>query len=100
VALPCIFWDNRPAEQQELNGEGVPPVLMVQSERDPATPIEGARNAHEAFKGSRMVTITNDGNHGIYASDNTCANDVVEDYLVGGVVPRDRTCPGTPLPTP
>ncbi|GAB3935909.1 alpha/beta hydrolase [Kribbella albertanoniae] len=100
VALPCIFWNNRPAEQQELNGEGVPPVLMVQSERDPATPIEGARNAHKAFKGSRMVTITNDGNHGIYASDNTCANNVVEDYLVGGVVPADRTCPGTPLPTP
>ncbi|MEU3272273.1 alpha/beta hydrolase [Saccharomonospora sp. NPDC006951] len=97
---PCIFWNNRPAALPKLDGEGVPPVLIVQSEHDPATPIEGARRAHEAFAGSRMLTITDEGDHGIYASGNTCADDIVEDFLVDGVVPEDTSCPGVPLPVP
>ncbi|PXY31591.1 alpha/beta hydrolase [Prauserella muralis] len=100
LVQPCIFWHNRPMDLPELDGEGVPPVLIVQSEHDPATPIEGARRAHEAFEGSRMLTITDEGDHGIYAGGNACADDVVEDYLVDGVVPPDRTCPGMPLPVP
>ena len=31
---------------------GVPPVLMVQTTHDPATPYEGAVRAHAAFAGS------------------------------------------------
>ncbi|RBM23745.1 alpha/beta hydrolase [Prauserella sp. PE36] len=100
LVQPCIFWENRPMKLPELDGEGVPPVLIVQSEHDPATPIEGARRAHEAFEGSRMLTITDEGDHGIYAGGNACADDVVEDYLVDGVVPEDRSCPGMPLPVP
>ncbi|MBK1784661.1 alpha/beta hydrolase [Prauserella cavernicola] len=100
LVQPCIFWKNKPAKLPKLDGEGVPPVLIVQSEHDPATPIEGARRAHEAFEGSRMLTITDEGDHGIYAGGNDCADGVVEDYLVDGVVPDDRSCPGMPLPVP
>ncbi|MFC4005341.1 alpha/beta hydrolase [Prauserella oleivorans] len=100
LVQPCIFWDNKPIDLPELDGEGVPPVLIVQSENDPATPIEGARRAHERFEGSRMLTITDEGDHGIYAGGNACADDVVEDYLVDGVVPEDTTCEGMPLPVP
>jgi pimeloyl-ACP methyl ester carboxylesterase len=78
----------------------VPPVLIVQSVHDPATPIEGARRAHEAFENSRMLTITDEGDHGIYAGGNVCADTVVEKYLVDGIVPEDSTCPGMPLPVP
>jgi pimeloyl-ACP methyl ester carboxylesterase len=97
---PCIFWDNQVRKLPEVDGEGVPPVLIVQSEHDPATPIEGARRAHEAFENSRMLTINDEGDHGIYAGGNTCADTVVENFLVDGIVPDDRTCPGVPLPVP
>lgn len=100
LVQPCIFWKNKPRDLPLMNGEGVPPVLIVQSEHDPATPIEGARRAHEAFAGSRMLTVTDEGDHGIYAGGNACVDKVVEDFLVGGVVPQDSNCPGQPLPVP
>ncbi|EHR53827.1 putative hydrolase or acyltransferase of alpha/beta superfamily [Saccharomonospora marina XMU15] len=100
LVQPCIFWKTKPRELPLLDGQGVPPVLIVQSEHDPATPVEGARRAHRAFEGSRMLTITDEGDHGIYAGGNACADDVVEDFLVDGIVPSDRTCPGQPLPVP
>ena len=77
-------------------------MLMVQSTNDPATPLEGAQRAHQAFAGSRMLTVTGEGDHGIYASTgNTCVDDIVESYIVDGVVPAaDLSCPGVPLPNP
>ncbi|MCP2255098.1 Pimeloyl-ACP methyl ester carboxylesterase [Prauserella aidingensis] len=97
---PCIFWKGKPIDLPKLDGEGVPPTLIVQSENDPATPIEGARRAHEKFAGSRMITVTDEGDHGIYAGDNPAVDKVVEDYLVDGIVPEDQSIPGSPLPTP
>ena len=97
---PCIFWKKKPIDLPEVDGEGVPPVLIVQSVHDPATPLEGAKRAHRAFENSRMLTITDEGDHGIYAGGNACADDVVEKYLVDGIVPEDSSCPGMPLPVP
>lgn len=96
----CAFWRNQPRPLPVMNGEGVPPVLIVQSENDPATPVAGARRAHAAFRNSRMLTVTGEGDHGIYAGDNKAVNKVVDDYLVDGVVPQDQNLPGLPLPTP
>ncbi|MFD0200017.1 MULTISPECIES: alpha/beta hydrolase [Saccharothrix] len=96
---PCAFWDRPPLELKKPTGKGVPPVLMVQSERDPATPLEGAQRAHRNFEGSRLLTVTDEGDHGVYGFGNPCVDEVVEAFIVDGVVPpRDLTCPGTPLP--
>jgi pimeloyl-ACP methyl ester carboxylesterase len=97
---PCIFWQNEAVRLPVLNGEGVPPVLIVQSVHDPATPIEGATRAHRAFANSRMVTVTGEGDHGIYAGGNSAVDKVVEDVLVDGKVPDDQRLPGVPLPVP
>jgi len=101
LLAPCAFWDRPPLHLKTPTGKGVPPVLMVQSVRDPATPVEGARRAHEQFAGSRLLTVTDEGDHGIYGFGNACVDDLVESFIVDGVVPaRDVTCPGTPLPDP
>ena len=97
---PCIFWKNPPAPLPVLDGKGVPPLLIVESEHDPATPIEGARRAHKAFAGSRMITVTGEGDHGIYAAGNAGVDKVVEDFLVDGIVPNDQSLPGVALPVP
>ncbi|WP_370945733.1 alpha/beta hydrolase [Amycolatopsis sp. cg5] len=97
---PCIFWKRPPAPLPVLNGVGVPPVVIVQSVHDPATPIEGATRAHKAFANSRMLTITGEGDHGIYAGGNAAVDKIVEDYLVDGKVPNDQSIPGIPLPVP
>ncbi|WP_132875832.1 alpha/beta hydrolase [Tamaricihabitans halophyticus] len=100
VAQPCISWDRPAVSLPTPTGAGVPPVLMVQSTNDPATPLEGARRAHERFAGSRMITVADEGDHGIYAfTGNECVDEQVERYLVDGEVPAgDTTCPGMPLP--
>jgi pimeloyl-ACP methyl ester carboxylesterase len=101
VIAPCATWERPPLRLKTPTGQGVPPVLMVQSVRDPATPLEGAQRAHQKFAGSRLLTVTDEGDHGIYAFGNPCVDKVVESFVVDGVVPpRDSTCAGVPLPVP
>ena len=91
---PCAFWP-KPVEKQVLPSDRGPRnVLMVQNERDPATPLAGARTMRRAF-GDRAAMVTVDqGGHGAYLTGaNKCANDEVTAYLVGGERPaRDLNC--------
>ncbi|RZQ62355.1 alpha/beta hydrolase [Amycolatopsis suaedae] len=96
----CVFWEGQPRPLPTLDGKGVPPVLIVQSVNDPATPIEGARRAHAAFANSRLLTVTGEGDHGIYGYGNAAVDRIVDAYLVDGVVPDDQSVPGVPPPGP
>ncbi|GGM81005.1 peptidase [Lentzea pudingi] len=101
VTGPCAWWDRPDVNLKRPNGKGVDSALMVQSVRDPATPLAGAQRAHAKFANSRLLTVRDEGDHGIYGFGNGCVNDVVERYLVDGVVPaKDLSCPGIPLPEP
>lgn len=98
---PCAFWPSHPKPAPAMTGRGVPPVLMVAADRDPWTPIEGVRNAHAAFQHSRLLTVTGEGDHGVYAlTGNTAVDNIVNNFLVDGVLPPDESVPGMPLPTP
>jgi pimeloyl-ACP methyl ester carboxylesterase len=98
---PCAYWDRPNVQLKQPTGIGVAPTLMVQSVRDPATPLEGAQRAHRNFRNSVLLTVENEGDHGIYGFNNKCVNDIVERYLVDGAPPaKDLTCPGIPLPAP
>ncbi|GLY54382.1 alpha/beta hydrolase [Lentzea sp. NBRC 102530] len=102
VMGPCAFWDRPNVHLKHPNGIGAPKTLMVQSVRDPATPLEGAQRAHQRFTNSVLLTVENEGDHGIYGvGSNSCVNDVVESYFIDGVTPaKDLTCQGVPLPVP
>jgi pimeloyl-ACP methyl ester carboxylesterase len=102
LSTSCVFWDRPAVELKAPTGVGVPPVLMVQTERDPATPVEGARRAAAGFAGARLLTVTDDGDHATYAiRGNRCVDGVVEAYLVDGLLPAEgATCPGRPVPPP
>ncbi|MEV2243410.1 alpha/beta hydrolase [Streptomyces sp. NPDC049970] len=92
---PCAFWpDKRTEPQVQIGDRGPSNVLMVQNERDPGTPLAGARKLREAF-GKRATMVTADqGGHGIYPNaSNTCANDAVTRYLTTGKLPaKDLAC--------
>ncbi|RJQ83435.1 alpha/beta hydrolase [Pseudonocardiaceae bacterium YIM PH 21723] len=101
IVLSCTGWKRSPVQLKHPDGKGVPPVLMVQNERDPATSTELAEKAHREFAGSRMLRVTGEGDHGAYGNDNACVNDHVEQYLIDDKVPAtDLSCKGTGLPTP
>ncbi|MFD5827272.1 alpha/beta hydrolase [Lentzea sp. NPDC060358] len=98
---PCAYWDRPNVRLERPTGRGVAPTLMVQSVRDPATPLEGAQRAHRNFQNSVLLTVRDEGDHGIYGFGNECVDDIVERYLVDGVTPgKDLSCPGVPLPAP
>ncbi len=97
---PCNFWNL--TERTVLaprTGAGVPPVLMVNNERDPATPIEGAVQARAFFAGARLVTVEEEGDHTIYPG-NECVDERVEGFLLDGEEAADGTCQGEGLPEP
>lgn len=100
LVQPCLSWRTPPITLPTPTGHGVPPTLIVQSTHDPATPIEGAWRAHGRFAGSMLLTVLDEGDHGLYAGDNGCVDAVVEDYLLDGATPDRRTCPGAGLPVP
>ncbi|GAA4815593.1 alpha/beta hydrolase [Streptomyces ziwulingensis] len=100
--LPCATWPAKQNTPLDVHtGKGLPPVLIVQSERDAATPYEGAVALHKRFKGSRLITERDAGSHGVTGLVNRCVNDRVDAYLLTGKVgARDVTCAPHATPKP
>ncbi|MGW1554300.1 alpha/beta hydrolase, partial [Streptomyces sp. NPDC002346] len=98
--LPCATWSAKQQTPLEVKtGKGLPPVLIVQSTRDAATPYEGAVELHKRFKGSRLITEKDAGSHGVTGLVNPCINERVDTYLLTGQTDgQDVTC--TPHATP
>jgi hypothetical protein len=49
--------------------------------------------------GDNLITVLDEGKHGIYGTGNACVDAAVNRYLVDGVLPgSSRTCPGDPRP--
>jgi len=83
------------------SGKGLPPVLIVQSERDAATPYTGAVELHQRLRGSRLITERDAGSHGVTGLVNSCVNDRVDTYLLtGGLDRSDVTCAPHATPKP
>ncbi|MFF2146054.1 alpha/beta hydrolase [Kitasatospora sp. NPDC058190] len=90
----CAAWPTDPAPKVKVTGAHLPPVLMLNSLHDPATYYEAALGAHRALSGSKLVTVTGNGNHGQYPGSDPCVTDTVERYLLDGKAPEhDLTCP-------
>jgi pimeloyl-ACP methyl ester carboxylesterase len=104
----CAFWPVRgPAKPLQINGAGLPGILMVQGTLDPATPYAGAQNAHKLLPSARMVVVVGGGNHGQSFSQppNACVQGYVNAYLANGALPQgpglvNATCPAGPDPAP
>lgn len=91
---PCAYWPYEPAEQAEISQKGKKNILIVQNERDPATPLRGGEAAREKF-GDRARLVTVDGSgHGAYVlHDNACGLETTTKFLVDGTLPkRDVSC--------
>ncbi|CAM5621434.1 Tripeptidyl aminopeptidase OS=Streptomyces griseorubiginosus OX=67304 GN=tap_8 PE=3 SV=1 [Streptomyces griseorubiginosus] len=100
--LPCATW---PVKQQTpvsvRTGKGLPGVLIVQSQRDAATPYAGGVELHKRFKGSRLITEKDAGSHGVTGLVNPCINPRVDAYLLSGKLDTaDVTCAPHATPKP
>ncbi|MEZ0494361.1 alpha/beta hydrolase [Kineococcus sp. TBRC 1896] len=95
----CAHWQRDGLVLPTVDGADLPPLLIVQSRRDPATAYEGALATHRAIGSSVLVTVEDEGDHGLYGAGNPCVDDVVDRFLTEGAVPDgDVTCEGVGLP--
>ncbi|MFC7307980.1 alpha/beta hydrolase [Streptomyces monticola] len=100
--LPCATWGVKQQTPLEVkSGKGLPPVLIVQAERDAATPYEGGVELHKRLRGSRLITEKDAGSHGVTNLVNPCINERVDTYLLSGKTDsRDVTCAPHATPKP
>lgn len=100
LAYPCSYW-RVPPTGSPVTGRGIPPLLMIQNDGDPATPYAGGLRAHQHTPGSVLLTVRNEGSHTIYAAGDRCVDRAANDWLVRGRLPStDAVCPGLPIPEP
>ncbi|MER6363276.1 alpha/beta hydrolase [Kitasatospora sp. NPDC001527] len=80
------------SEHPDVSAPGAAPIVVIGNTGDPATPYEGARAMARQLGTGVGVTVTLRGQgHGGYDTGNSCLKQVVDQYLLDGVVPADGT---------
>lgn len=98
ATLSCQGWPARVGNpQHRLQVHGAPPILMLNSRYDPATPYEWATAAAHQMG---AVLLTYDGwGHGSYFKGSTCVTGATDTYFITGKTPKRGThCPGVEPP--
>ncbi|MBE1501468.1 pimeloyl-ACP methyl ester carboxylesterase [Amycolatopsis lexingtonensis] len=86
----CIGWPERASNPQHpLQVHGAPPLLMVSSRHDPATPYAWSQTAARQ-SGSTLLTYDGWG-HGAYFKNSQCVTKATDDYLISGKLPAKGT---------
>lgn len=87
----------RPRPGEELGDVRVadaPPILIIGTTNDPATPYAGALDLRSRIAGSRLLTFDST-EHGSYAKGIACIDDAVDAYLLRRTLPaRGLRCDG------
>jgi hypothetical protein len=76
-----------------LRGEGAPPILVVGTTRDPATPFRWAQALAHDLESGVLLGWNGDG-HTAYMMGSSCVDSAVDMYLISLVLPANGTmCP-------
>ncbi|NUP19069.1 MAG: alpha/beta fold hydrolase [Streptomyces sp.] len=89
-AMVCAAWPWQPKEAPlRVTDRGPSNVLMVQNERDVATPLSGALKLREALgRRAVMVTVNSTGHDAYLENGNACGDAAVSRFLATGERPR------------
>jgi pimeloyl-ACP methyl ester carboxylesterase len=91
--LGCTDWPVAgAADHPDVSAPEAPPILVIGTTGDPATPYEGARRMADGLGKGVGVELTYEGEgHGAYNSGNKCVRNAVDRYLLDGKVPASGT---------
>ena len=93
TSAPCLYWHVRTEPAITIGSVRTPPILLIDTHYDPATPIIGARRMHAALRKSQLL-ISGGGDHAAYLTDpNTCIDTAANNYWLKGALPSDGICP-------
>jgi pimeloyl-ACP methyl ester carboxylesterase len=91
--VTCSNWPYPAAEMPaSYAAEGAPPILVVGTTNDPATPYSQAVSLAQQLSSGVLITYEGEG-HTIYAGGVSCVDDTVDAYFLRGEVPSaDPMC--------
>lgn len=85
--LACQNWPAQADRLSEVRAEGANPILVVSATTDPATPYAWAEDLARALESGHLVTW-DATNHTAYGQGSGCIDEVVDQYLVVGALPK------------
>ncbi|WP_055587627.1 alpha/beta hydrolase [Streptacidiphilus griseoplanus] len=87
MSLACAYWPVRPTGgPHTIAAAGAPPIVVVGTTRDPATPYVWARALAAQLSSGRLLTFEGDG-HTAYGGRSDCIDTAVNTYLLEGQAP-------------
>lgn len=87
---PCAQWKKTSKEVYKGPFTAINtsyPILFVQGNHDPVTPLSGAYEASSNFPGSRIV-VQNGHGHYTRSHPSKCTNKIIADYFISGKMPE------------
>lgn len=97
--LTCIYWPATPDPLQPPTGAGAPPILVVDTTGDPATPYPWGVSVSKQLQSAVLLTYNGDG-HTAYDSGDACVDSAVNTYLLTLAMPTAGTQCGVPAVIP
>ena len=92
-SLACAYWPVKSDPLPKITAPGAPPILVVGTTRDPATPYRWAQALARELKSGVLLGWNSDG-HTAYRMGSSCVDTIVNRYLIREAVPRSGTvCP-------
>jgi pimeloyl-ACP methyl ester carboxylesterase len=90
LGLPCTYWPAREREKvAPIHGRGAPPIIVVGTLGDPATPYAWAKSLATELQSGRLLTYEGDGHTAYRSSD--CIDHAVDEYLLKRTEPASGT---------
>ena len=89
-SLACAYWPVPSQPLPTIRAAGAPPVLVLGTTRDPATPYHWAQALSKDLSSGVLLGWNGDG-HTAYGSGSSCVDNYVNSYLVSLSVPRSGT---------
>jgi len=89
----CSQWPVQSGQHTvALHAPGAPPIVVIGTTRDPATPLAWAQALADQLESGQLITRDGDGHTG-FQRGNSCVDEAVEGWLVRGTVPpADLKC--------
>ena len=88
----CTFSKTEADLPKITSRAGYPQGLVVNADGDTQTPLSTAQEMAKTLDFD-LITVTDDGTHGLSFHGNTCVDNAVTNYFLTGKLPGDITCP-------
>jgi hypothetical protein len=93
--LVCTHWGASRPEPTPPKGAGAPPIVVIGTTHDPATPYAWAESLSSELASGVLLTWEGEG-HTAYTRGSTCVDSAVEAYFINGTVPAEgKRCAAT-----